>query len=130
MTGTRAWQAIGMEDVIGWVLLIGLLFGLEIVAIFILIMSLRYARQLVFVLLCGGVAAVLMSDTNRQWGGLQGSTVEMTQAPPGRKTVGVPSKLSAHASAGLGVGVADGGVGDGVGAPGEGSAGGIQFPRS
>jgi uncharacterized membrane protein YjgN (DUF898 family) len=56
-----------MEDIIGWVLLVGLLFGLEIVAIFILVMSLRYARQLVFVLLCGGVAAVLMAVESIAW---------------------------------------------------------------
>lgn len=50
-----------MDDIIGLVLLLGVLFGLEIVAIFILIMSALYGRQLVFVILCGIVAAVVMA---------------------------------------------------------------------
>jgi len=50
-----------MDDIIGLVLLLGVLFGLEIVAIFILIMSAIYGRQLIFVILCGIVAAVVMA---------------------------------------------------------------------
>ena len=50
-----------MDDIIGLVLLLGVLFGCEIVAIFILIMSALYGRQLVFVILCGIVAAVVMA---------------------------------------------------------------------
>jgi hypothetical protein len=46
-----------MDDIIGWVLF----FGLEIVAIFILIMSALYGRQLVFVIVCGIAAAVVMA---------------------------------------------------------------------
>jgi hypothetical protein len=46
-----------MGDIIGWVLF----FGLEIVAIFILILSALYGRQLVFVIICGIVAAVVMA---------------------------------------------------------------------
>jgi hypothetical protein len=56
-----------MDDIIGLVLLIGMLFGLEIVAIFILIMSAIYGRQLVFVILCGTVAAVLMAVESLIW---------------------------------------------------------------
>lgn len=52
------------------------------------------------------------SGANRQFGGLKGSIVEMVQLPPGGKTYGgAPSKSSSHVSAGLGVGVAGGGVG-------------------
>jgi hypothetical protein len=50
-----------MDDIIGLVLLLGVLFGCEIVAIFILIMSALYGRQLVFVILCGIVATVVMA---------------------------------------------------------------------
>jgi fatty acid desaturase len=50
-----------MDDIIGLVLLFGMLFGLEVVAIFILVMSALYGRQLVFVILCGIVAAVVMA---------------------------------------------------------------------
>lgn len=56
-----------MDDIIGLVLLIGMLFGLEIVAVFILIMSAVYGRQLVFVILCGIVAAVLMAIESVIW---------------------------------------------------------------
>jgi len=38
-----------MDDIIGGLLLLGVLFGLKIVAIFILIMSAIYGRQLVLV---------------------------------------------------------------------------------
>jgi hypothetical protein len=48
-------------------LFIVVLFGLEIVAIFILIMSARYRRQLAFVLICGIVAAVLMAIESLIW---------------------------------------------------------------
>src|SRR5436190_11830422 len=77
------------------------------------------------------------SGANRHLGVLYGATVEMAQDPPGRKTVGVPSKFSMHASPGLGVGVAAGGVGVGNGVtPGDavgdgvGVGGAIPFPRS
>lgn len=56
-----------MDDIIGWAFLIGMLFGLEIVAIFILIMSAVYGWQLVFVILCGLVAAVLMAIESVIW---------------------------------------------------------------
>lgn len=56
-----------MDDIIGLVLLLGVLFGCEIVAIFILIMSALYGRQLVFVILCGSVAAVLMAIESFIW---------------------------------------------------------------
>jgi hypothetical protein len=56
-----------MDDIIGLVLLFGVLFGLEIVAIFILIMAAIYGRQLVFVILCGVVAAVLMACESVIW---------------------------------------------------------------
>jgi hypothetical protein len=56
-----------MDDIIGSALLFGLLFGLEIVAIFILIMSAIYGRQLVFVIVCGVVAAVLMAIESLIW---------------------------------------------------------------
>jgi len=56
-----------MADIIGWLFLIGALFGLEIVAIIILMMSARYGRQLAFVILCGIVAAVLMAIESLIW---------------------------------------------------------------
>jgi hypothetical protein len=56
-----------MDDIIGSALLFGLLFGLEIVAVFVLIMSTVYGRQLVFVILCGIVAAVLMAIESLIW---------------------------------------------------------------
>jgi hypothetical protein len=51
-----------MDDIIGLVFLIGVLFGLEIVAIYILIMSAIRGRQLVFVILCGVVATCPNGD--------------------------------------------------------------------
>jgi hypothetical protein len=42
-----------MDDMIGSILLIGMLCGLEIVAVFILILSTIYGGQVVFVILCG-----------------------------------------------------------------------------
>ena len=56
-----------MDDIIGGLLLLGMLFGLEIVALFILIMSAIYGRQLIFVILCGVVAAVLMAIESFIW---------------------------------------------------------------
>ena len=63
-----------MGDIIGWIGLSVVFFGLEIVALFILIMAWRYARQLVFVLLCGGVAAVLMAIESFAWICVAGQT--------------------------------------------------------
>jgi hypothetical protein len=45
----------------------GMLFGLEVVAIFILIVAAICGRQLVFVILCGVVAAVLMAIESVIW---------------------------------------------------------------
>lgn len=56
-----------MDDIIGLLSLIGVMFGSEIVAIFILIMAACYGRQLAFVILCGVVAAVLMAIESIIW---------------------------------------------------------------
>ena len=50
-----------MGDISGGLLLFGAFFGLEIVAIFILIISALCGRQLVFVIVCGSAAAVVMA---------------------------------------------------------------------
>lgn len=56
-----------MTDIIGWMFRIAALFGLEIVALFILIMSTIYGRQRIFVIFCGAVATVLMAIETSIW---------------------------------------------------------------
>jgi hypothetical protein len=50
-----------MEDIIGRLLVLCILLGLEVVAIVVLILSAIYARQLSVVITCGVVAAVVMA---------------------------------------------------------------------
>lgn len=50
-----------MDDIIGGILLLAVFFGLEIVALLILVFAAIYGRQLAFVIVCGIVAAVVMA---------------------------------------------------------------------
>lgn len=56
-----------MDHIIGPVFFSAGFFGLEIAAIIVLIMAAIYGRQRVFVIPCGGVAAVLMAGESIIW---------------------------------------------------------------